>query len=140
MLLVLLTACVHLEEGDYDLDYDPPDVDSCNLMNGAALPDDGGELSWDGESFTVRMDSNDSDLEFDVDGKDFDRDTSDRTPLDDSCMLAASEEDEGEITSATSFEGTSSFTYTLEGSCIMWEMVYDTPCVLEFDWEADYDD
>jgi hypothetical protein len=138
-MFLLLIGCVTLREGDYGVDYDPATVDDCNILDGVPLADDQGELEWEGDSFSIDLDAA-GDVGFDVDGTDIARDTTSTNWLDDNCSLSGDEEDRGEITSATTFEGESTFVYTFAGSCGMYQMVYATPCHVTFAWQAQIDD
>lgn len=141
MLLALLVACVHLEEGDYELDYDPVKLDTCNLYDGEQVSaDTTGELSWEDDTLVFEIDGTDDDLEFEVDERAFTRESFGLVALDDSCALATVQDDAGEMLSSTSFEGETRIAADFQGDCTLWEFAFDTPCLVEFDWEGEYDD
>ncbi len=140
MLLALLVACVRLEEGDYELDYQPVKVDTCNLYDGGQVAvDTTGEVSWDDATLVFEFEETDDDLEFEVDGKDFSRESEGLVPLDDDCALTTVQDDVGKMLSSTSFEGETKIVADFEGSCALYEMAFDPPCLVEFDWAGDLD-
>ncbi|MDP2313962.1 MAG: hypothetical protein Q8P41_13730 [Pseudomonadota bacterium] len=141
MLLVLLVACVRLKEGDYGLDYDPVKLDTCNLYDGGQVSaDTTGELAWEEDELVFELDGTDDDLVFEVEDTDFTRESFGLVPLDDNCALATVQDDEGTMLSDTDFEGETRLTADFQGDCVLWEIVFDPPCLVEFDWEGTYAD
>lgn len=140
MLLALLVACVRLEEGDYELDYDPVKVDTCDLYDGGQVaPDTTGALTWEDGTIVFEVDGADDDMVFEVDGKDFARETHGLVPLDDNCALATVQDDVGVMLSNDRFEGETNLVAGFEGSCAFYEVIFDTPCLVAFDWKGDLD-
>jgi len=138
MLLVLLTACIRLTEGDYTLDYSAVTLDSCGLYSGGQVAEDTeGEVSWDDGTLVFELDGAEDALEFEVEGPDFRRETSGLTNLDGACALATEQVDEGEMLSNTEFEGETDITGTFEGDCATWELIFDPPCLVAFEWDGE---
>ncbi|MES2643996.1 MAG: hypothetical protein V4850_31190 [Myxococcota bacterium] len=140
MLLALLVGCVRLEEGDYTLDYSVVTVDTCNLYDGGQVAaDTTGELSWESGTLVFELDGTDDDLVFEVAGRAFARESLGVAALDDDCALATVQDDMGEMSSDTTFVGATDITADFEGDCGGWEIVFDTPCLVAFDWAGAYD-
>ena len=139
MLLFSLLACIRLQEGSYDFDYDPVSEDSCDIYGGGQIAEDTeGALSWDDGTLLFEFDGADDALEFDVDGTTFTREVEDDVYFagDVGCWLAVEQQDTGEMESNGAFVGHTEWLGVLQGACGVFDAMFDDPCTVAFDWSG----
>ncbi|MFN7144677.1 MAG: hypothetical protein ACK4YP_12955 [Myxococcota bacterium] len=136
-MLLLLVACVRLQEGDYTVDFAPVDVDTCDVYHGGeAVPDGAAAVSFPDGGLEVVFAGADDVLSFDLHGDAFSRESEGELYFEDSgaCSFVTAQIDAGEVTSSTTFSVRTALTGVLRGDCEIWQEVFDDPCEIAFDW------
>lgn len=134
-MLLLLVACVRLQEGEYAVDFAPVDVDTCDVYQGGeAVPD--GVAAVSSPDGGLAMALGEEVLAFDQHGQAFSRESEGELYFEDSgaCSFVTAQTDAGEVTSPTTFAARTTLTARLRGDCEIWQEVFDDPCEIAFDW------